>query len=135
MRRAEVLHFGAVSAGPDSGFFLFHAQRNRLWVLLKNVPSPLLWLTVALQIVAVPLTMLRRPPGKWRAALKGVIAGFRGLPTAWRQRRKVQNERVVSSLEIAKMLVWDPRKALSHAPRFIAKAPRAAEAPQAAIDA
>lgn len=135
VRRAEVLHFGAVSAKPDSDFFLFHTQRNRLWVLLKNVPSPLVLLTLALQIVALPLTVLRRPPGKWRDALKGVIAGFRGFPTAWRQRRKVQSERVVSSLDIAKMLVFDPRKALSHAPRFIARAPRAAEAPQAAIDA
>ena len=135
VRRAEMLHFGAVSARPDSDFFLFHTQRNRLWVLLKNVPSPLVWLTLALQIVALPLTVLRRPPGKWRAALKGVIAGFRGVPMAWRQRRKVQSARVVSSLDIAKMLVWDPRKALSHAPRFIARARRAAEAPQAAIDA
>jgi hypothetical protein len=88
-----------------------------------------------LQIAVLPLTVLRRPPGKWRTALKGVIAGLRGFPTALRQRRKVQSERVVSSLDIAKMLVWDPRKALSHAPRFIARAPRAAEAPQAAIDA
>ena len=135
VRRAEVLHFGAVSANPDSDFFLFHTQRNRLWVLLKNVPSPLVWLTLALQIVALPLTVLRRPPGKRRAALKGVMAGLRGVPMAWRQRRKVQSERVVSSLNIAKMLVWDPRKALSHAPRFIARAPRAEEAPQAAIDA
>jgi len=135
VRRAEVLHFGAVSARPDSDFFLFHTQRNRLWVLLKNVPSPLVWLTLALQIVALPLTVLRRPPSKRRAALKGVMAGLRGVPMAWRQRRKVQSERVVSSLNIAKMLVWDPSKALSHAPRFIGRAPRAEEAPQAAIDA
>ena len=135
VRRAEVLHYGAVSAKPDSDFFLFHTQRNRLWVLLKNVPSPLVWLTLALQVVALPLTVLRRPPGKWRFALKGVIAGLSGAPTAWRQRRKVQSERVVSSLDIAKMLVWNPRKALSHAPRFIARAPRAADASQAAIDA
>jgi GT2 family glycosyltransferase len=135
VRRAEVLHFGAVSAKPDSDFFLFHTQRNRLWVLLKNVPSPLVWLTLALQIVALPLTVLRRPPGKWSAALKGVIAGFRGLPTALRQRRKVQSERTVSSQDIARMLVWDPRKALRHAPRFFARAPRAADSPQAAIDA
>ena len=129
VRRAEVLHFGAVSARPDSDFFLFHSQRNRLWVLVKNVPSPLLWLTLALQIVALPLTVLRRPPGKWHAALKGVIAGFRGIPAALRQRSKVQGERVVSSLGIGKMLVWDPRKALSHAPRFIARRPRTGETP------
>jgi hypothetical protein len=79
--------------------------------------------------------VLRRPPGKWRTALKGVIAGLRGFPTALRQRRKVQSERVVSSLDIAKLLVFDPRKALRHAPRFVARPPHAADAPQAAIDA
>jgi hypothetical protein len=59
-----------VSAGENSDFFVFHSQRNRLWVLAKNVPSPLLWLVAALQIVVVPLTVLRRDMGKWRTALK-----------------------------------------------------------------
>jgi GT2 family glycosyltransferase len=135
VRRAEVLHFGSVSAGADSDFFVFHTQRNRLWVLLKNVPSPLLWLTLALQIAVIPLTVLRRPPDKWRTALKGVIAGLRGFPAAWRERRKVQSERVVSSRSIAGMLVWDPRKALGHAPRFTARATGEERAPQAASDA
>ena len=44
-------------------------------------------------------------------------------------------ERVVSSLDIAKLLVFDPRKALRHAPHFIARPPRAADVPQAASDA
>jgi GT2 family glycosyltransferase len=127
VRRAEVLHFGSASAGWDSKFLVFHSQRNRLWVLLKNVPSPLIWLTLIFQIAVVPLTVLRRRPDTWLAAIKGVVAGVRGLPAAWRQRRKVQEERAVSSRDIAGMLVWDPRKALAHAPNFIA--------PQAARDA
>ena len=86
VRRAEVLHFGSVSAGEDSDFFVFHSQRNRLWVLAKNVPSPLIWLVAVLQIAVVPLTVLRRGMGKWRTALKRVAAGLRGLPAAWRQR-------------------------------------------------
>jgi GT2 family glycosyltransferase len=135
VRRAEVLHFGSVSVGRNSDFFVFHTQRNRLWVLLKNVPSPLIWLVIALQIAVVPLTVLRRPRDKWRAALKGVMAGLRGFPASWRQRHKVQSERVVSSRKIADLLVWDPRKALSHVPHFIAKAPGAADAPQAVSDA
>ena len=80
VRRAEVRHYGAVSAKPDSDFFVFHSQRNRLWVLLKNVPSPLVWLTLALQIVVLPLTVLRRPPDKWRTALKGVMRVCAGSP-------------------------------------------------------
>ena len=132
VRRAEVKHFGSVSVGENSDFFVFHSQRNRLWVLAKNVPSPLLWLVAALQIVVVPLTVLRRGMGKWRTALKGVAAGLRGLPAAWRRRRKVQSERRVSSRDIARMLVWDPRKALRHAPQFMTA--RSAGEPQAAKD-
>jgi GT2 family glycosyltransferase len=41
VRRAEVKHFGSVSAGEDSDFFVFHSQRNRLWVLAKNVHQEL----------------------------------------------------------------------------------------------
>jgi len=132
VRRAEVKHFGSVSAGEDSDFFVFHSQRNRLWVLAKNVPSPLLWLVAGLQVVVVPLTVLRRGMGKWRIALEGVAAGLRGLPAAWRRRREVQSERLVSSRDIARMLVWDPRKALRHAPKFLTA--RSSGASQAAKD-
>jgi N-acetylglucosaminyl-diphospho-decaprenol L-rhamnosyltransferase len=134
VRRAEVLHFGSVSTAPDGDIFVFHTQRNRLWVLLKNVPSPLLWLTLALQIAVVPVTVLRRPPDKWPIALKGVIAGLRGFPAMWRARREVQSTRVVSSRSVAAMIAWDPRQALSRAPRFL-KAPGATETVQAAIEA
>jgi N-acetylglucosaminyl-diphospho-decaprenol L-rhamnosyltransferase len=132
VRRAEVLHFGSASVGENSDFFVFHSQRNRLWVLAKNVPSPLIWLVAPLQIAVVPLTVLRRGPGKWGTALKGVAAGLRGLPAAWRQRRKVQEGRLATNLDIAGMLVWDPRKALRHAPNFVT--PGSAGDAQAARD-
>ena len=45
-------------------------------------------------------------------------SSLRPFPAVWRERRKVQSERVVSSLDIAKLLVFDPRKALRHAPHF-----------------
>jgi GT2 family glycosyltransferase len=132
VRRAEVKHFGSVSAAEDSDFFVFHSQRNRLWVLAKNVPSPLLWLVAGLQILVLPVTVFRRGMGKWRVALKGVAAGLRGLPAVRRRRREVQSGRLVSSRDIARMLVWDPRKALRHAPKFLTA--RFAGASQAAKD-
>jgi GT2 family glycosyltransferase len=80
VRRAEVLQVGSAIAGSASDFFLFHSQRNRLWVMLKNVPSPLIWLVVLLQIAVVPLVVLRRGPSKLGATLKGVAAGLKGVP-------------------------------------------------------
>ena len=119
VRRAEVLHVGSAIAGADSDFFIFHSQRNRLWLMAKNVPSPLIWLVILLQVAVVPLVLLRRGIAGWRPALKGLLAGLRGLPGALRQRRQVQSGRVRSNRDIARMLVWDPRKALRHAPHFI----------------
>lgn len=119
VRRAEVLHLGSAIAGGDSDFFIFHSQRNRLWLMAKTVPSPLIWLVMLLQIVVVPLVLLRRGVGKWRAALRGLTAGFKGIPSALRKRRQAQSGRIRSNMDIARMLVWDPRKALRRAPHFI----------------
>jgi N-acetylglucosaminyl-diphospho-decaprenol L-rhamnosyltransferase len=109
---------GAI-AGEDSAFSVFHRQRNRIWLIARNFPSPLVFLVLALQVVVVPLTVWRRGPGGWRAALRGVAAGLRGLPRALRQRRAIQRTRALSNRELARMLVWDPRQALRHAPLFI----------------
>jgi N-acetylglucosaminyl-diphospho-decaprenol L-rhamnosyltransferase len=119
VRRAEVLHLGAAIAGEDSEFSVFHRQRNRLWLIAKCVPSPLLWLMLSLQALVVPLTVLRRGAGRWDTALSGVGAGLRGLPGAWRQRRGIQAARTLSNLELARMMVWDPNQALRHAPLFL----------------
>ena len=70
----------------------------------------------------MPLTLLRRGPGKWGAALKGIAAGLKEFPRVWRERRKVQSGRAIGSAAIASALVWSPRAALHHAPRFIAPA-------------
>jgi hypothetical protein len=51
--------------------------------------------------------------------VRGVAAGLRGLPRALRQRRAIQRTRGLSKRELARMLVWDPRHALRHAPLFI----------------
>lgn len=119
VRRAEMLHVGSAIAGADSDFFVFHSTRNRLWVMAKNLPAPLIWLVLLLQIAVVPLVLLRRGR-QWRQALRGLGAGLRGLPHIWRERRKVQAGRVLSNAAVARLLVWNPCKALRHAPHFIA---------------
>lgn len=119
VRRAEVRHMAGAITGEDSAFSVFQRQRNRIWLIARNVPAPLLFLVFALQIAVVPLTVWRRGPERWRAALRGVAAGLRGLPRAMRQRRAIQRTRVLSNRELARMLVWDPRQALRHAPLFI----------------
>lgn len=119
VRNAKIAHVGSAIAGWDSEFFIWHSQRNRIWVMAKNIPSPLVWLVLALQLVVAPLVLLRRGRARWPTAFKGMVAGMRALPRAWQSRRKVQSERTLSNSEVAQLLVWDPRKALKRAPHFL----------------
>jgi len=119
VRRAEVLHVGSAMTGSNSDFFLFHSQRNRIWVMFKNIPSHLLWLVLLLQLAVVPFVVLRRGISSWRAALEGVVAGVRGLPEVMPKRRDVQSRRQVCTCRITRIVVWNPRKVLRHDPFFI----------------
>jgi len=129
VRQAEVLHVGSAIAGRYSDFFIWHSQRNRIWVMAKNVPFPLACLMLALQLGVAPIVLLRRGPAKWVTAFRGLLAGVKALPRVWQRRRQVQRERLLSNGEVARLLVWDPRKVLRRAPHFL-------DVPaQAAIDA
>ena len=123
VRKAEIAHVGSAITGRNSDFFLWHSQRNRIWVMIKNIPSPLLWLVLVLQLAVAPLVVLRRGRRHWASALKGVVAGLRDLPRAWRNRRNVQGQRVLTNAEVGRLLVWDPRKALRRAPHFLDAGP------------
>jgi GT2 family glycosyltransferase len=118
VRRAEILHAGSAITGSGD-FFLFHTQRNRFWAMVKNLPLALLMLALPLQIIVVPVAVLRRGRGKRLAALKGVLAGLRGLPRAFSERREVQRHRVIGTAEVARLLVWDPCKALRQEAHFL----------------
>ncbi len=79
VRRAEVRHMAAAIAGEDSAFSVFHRQRNRIWLIARNVPSPLVFLVLALQIVVVPLTVGdggREAGARLCAASPPACAGF-----------------------------------------------------------
>jgi len=110
LRRAVVAHHGSAITGATSDFTLFHSFRNRLWLLWKNMPLPLL-------LVAVPLNLLcsaaiiarsrlsgRRIPVK--ASLEGLLAGL-APAAALQSRRKVQGSRRVSTAAIAWGLDWN----------------------------
>lgn len=107
LRRAIVRHHGSAIAGEMSDFVLYHSYRNRLWLLLKNLPLPLL-------AVAVPLNILCSAIIIWRFASKGlpVRAAIRGLiagmmpATVCAARREVQRSRTISLGRVARLLVW-----------------------------
>jgi hypothetical protein len=111
VRRAEVLHIGSALTGHMSAFGFFHSYRNRIWLYVKNTPWPLLAPILILQSASIVLSLARPRARIIRsAALKGIWAGLMGLLRALASRRAIQRRRVTTSLEVARMIIWNPLK-------------------------
>ncbi len=108
---AVVHHEGSGITGRYSDFTVFHGNRNRIWTLYKNMPGPLLWPLLPVQLAA-NLYLLARSfsvgigPAYWRA----MKAGYGGIGAVWPRRRAVQRARRVSLGELARALSWSPLK-------------------------
>ena len=132
VRRAEVLHVGSAIAGRMSNFGVFYTFRNRMWLVVKDVPWPLLPPVACLQAASTLFSALRPSAGAYRwAALKGAWAGITGLQRAIQCRRAVQRQRIVSSLDVARMLVWNPVGRHSRMPHPVSIAPTVASIAEA----
>jgi N-acetylglucosaminyl-diphospho-decaprenol L-rhamnosyltransferase len=127
VRRAEVLHIGSATSGRMSDFSVFHSYRNRIWMLAKNLPAPILVLTIVVH-VPITLVLLSRPrffnrmtafKGNKMAAFKGIWAGIVGLGPALRSRKSIQRQRTISKSALAGMMVWDFRKVRKRVPHFL----------------
>lgn len=115
---AIVHHVGGGSTGPNSEFAAFHGVRNRLWVLVRNMPAALFWPLFPLHlIVTAAMVSLHAIKGRGFAGWRGLIAGLAGLGPVWRARRKIQRSRTASAAEIARALTWSPAAYFSGAPK------------------
>ena len=111
LRNAIVHHHGSAITGRLSEFTICHSFRNRLWMVTKNMPFPLL-------IVAVPANILcslliiafRRQQLPAAAALKGLWLGVKPSLGSYRRRRSVQSKRRTSVATIGQWLTWDLRQ-------------------------
>jgi GT2 family glycosyltransferase len=111
VRQAEVLHAGSAISGHLSEFSVFQSYRNRIWLLAKDVPGPLLAPVLGMQAAAMGLALARAKARPYRrAATRGIWAGLKGLPKALRSRQAVQRRRAKSTYEVASMMIWDPLK-------------------------
>lgn len=108
--KAIVLHEGSVSSGgPRSDFAVFHGTRNRLWLLIKNTPWPLLIIILALHFLAIGVIMCR-PFGRLQAATtrRALKAALLGLRPALDSRRKIQAARRATTWAIFRAMTWNP---------------------------
>jgi N-acetylglucosaminyl-diphospho-decaprenol L-rhamnosyltransferase len=115
---AVIYHVGSAITGPDSHFTLFHSARNRVWLMIKNLPLPLLAILLPVHLMYLVLTVLRHRGNDVYASstVAGVRAAFAGLRDVWASRRAIQKRRTVSAFQVMRMISWDPRKLWRCAP-------------------
>lgn len=109
-----VRHVGGASGGDRNGFAVFHGQRNRLWLLVKNMPAALFWPLLPVHVMVSLILLLRAAIlGQGAVAARALGAGLRGLPKAWAKRRQIQRAPRGSPLPL---MVWSPWTALMRRP-------------------
>lgn len=108
LHNARVRHHISAISGELSAFTLFHSFRNRLWLVLKCMPLPLLFVSIPLNLLCSILLIVK-------LAFDGVATGaplkglFKGLASGdiLRSRLQVQKGRRVSTAAVARSLVWN----------------------------
>ena len=103
---AQVDHVGGASFEGRSDFAEYLIARNQYWVLLRNMPLPLLPVSL-LGFAMLALVGFIKRPGSPR--MRGLWAGLRSTPRVWRERQALQKHRSARTSEILKWLHVDPR--------------------------
>jgi N-acetylglucosaminyl-diphospho-decaprenol L-rhamnosyltransferase len=94
LANAVVLHVGGACVGEHSVFAVFHGQRNRVWLFVKNMPVGLFWPLLPAHLVScLILLLIDIQRGRARAGLAALAAAAKGLPGAWRKRGPIQRAR------------------------------------------
>jgi len=108
---AVVYHRMGATFGVDSPTKVYYSSRNMLTVLLKDMPTPLLWRywpwLLAAQLYQVVYFMRR---GRGRAVLRGKLHALRDISRTLAKRRVIQRTACVSPGRIAAILTLDSRK-------------------------
>jgi GT2 family glycosyltransferase len=109
LRNALVYHVGSAISGRESDFTTYHSVRNRIWVILKNAPGPLLARMALIHLYhCVRQVLVHRRKGKpVMPVLRGIAHGISGLGAIWPERRAIQRARKVTARQFGQMLAWD----------------------------
>lgn len=107
---AKVAHVGSASTGRHSEFAVFHGVRNRVWTFFKDMPLPLLLMLTPFFVAGQIFLLTRVGEETKPATIRGLKAGFAGLPKIWAKRRAVQKTRRAPLAAIAQSFTWDPYK-------------------------
>lgn len=93
---AVVRHVGsATTGGRHSDFAVYHGHRNLVWTYVKDMPGLLFWFLLPFHFILNLLTIgVFAFRGQFQVILQSKRDALKGLPHAWRKRKKLQAERV-----------------------------------------
>ena len=78
VRGAVVHHKGSLITGRNSPFSLFHSQRNRVWMVRRNMPPLLAVMSLLMgAVLYIPILLFKYDAPGRKAALRGALAGLR----------------------------------------------------------
>ncbi|MEO0712533.1 MAG: glycosyltransferase family 2 protein [Pseudomonadota bacterium] len=114
---AVVHHAGGGLAGRVSEFALFHGSRNRVWAYFKNMPLPLLVLTLPGHLgISIYILLRGLMTGRARDTWRGMIAGVQGLGDILRPSPWSPPSRRVSLIDLSRAMAWNPLRITSRKP-------------------
>ena len=107
--QAVVSHVGSAVLGARSDFALYHGAKNRLWLLIKNTPWPLVPVVALLHLPVLALLMVMHAVrGEARPVLRGIVAGLAGIGPMLTSRRSIQATRTASARTILRAMAISP---------------------------
>ena len=107
--QAVVSHVGSAVLGARSGFALFHGARNRLWLLIKNTPWPLVPVVALLHLPVMALLLVMHAlRGEARPVLRGLVAGLAGMGPILASRGSVQANRTAPVSAVLRAMAISP---------------------------
>lgn len=103
--RARVYHAHSATGREGSAFKTFWLARNKIVLIAKNYPTPVLWWLLPLIIAYDGLSLVNSVARQRNlSAVRGRLAGWASLGRAWRERRATQKRVRVAASEIFALL-------------------------------
>ncbi|MBX9633991.1 MAG: hypothetical protein K2X44_03335, partial [Magnetospirillum sp.] len=88
---------------------LFHSARNGIFLIMRCMPLPLLVLTLPLYLAAQSWLMISmRKVAHPAPRMNGIAAGLAQMPRLLTERRNIHKGRSVNTIQVARMLAWNP---------------------------
>ena len=106
---AIVRHAGSGIAGRASAFATYHGTRNRIWTYFKNMPLPLLILTLPGHLALTAYILIHNSfSPRARPMLNGITDGLRGIGGIRRERAWRVTTRRIGLWQLARRMAWNP---------------------------